>query len=159
LYSANSGKELKRLLDKLHAKKLVLIDTAGMGPRDGRLAEQLAVLKHGAARARVLLTLPAQAETHALEEIVRSFDPVSPDACILTKLDEAASLGGVISAVLRHDLRIAYLCNGQRVPEDLHSASERRVWLVRSALKLKEKLRRVNETKSARQLARTGAHA
>ena len=45
-----------------------------------------------------------------------------PAACILTKVDEAASLGAVISTVLRHRLPIAYLCNGQRVPEDLHAA-------------------------------------
>ena len=63
---------------------------------------------------------------------------VSPAACVLTKVDEAASLGAVISTTLRHKLRIAYLCDGQRVPEDLHSAHQRRVWLVRAALKLKE---------------------
>ena len=47
-----------------------------------------------------------------------------------------ASLGAVISTTLRHKLKIAYLCNGQRVPEDLHSAHQRRVWLVRAAHKL-----------------------
>ncbi len=48
----------------------------------------------------------------------------TPAACILTKVDEAASLGAVISAVLRHKLRIAYVCDGQRVPEDLHAAHQ-----------------------------------
>jgi flagellar biosynthesis protein FlhF len=138
MHAANDGKELALVLERLKSKKLVLIDTAGMGPRDVRLTEQLAALQLGASRARVLLTLPAHGEAHALEEIVRSFARVSPVACILTKLDEAASLGAVISTALRHKLRIAYLCNGQRVPEDLHAAHERRVWLVRSAVKLKE---------------------
>ncbi len=59
-------------------------------------------------------------------------------ACILTKVDEAASLGAVLSAALRHRLKIAYVCDGQRVPEDLHAAHRRRVWLIRTALKLKE---------------------
>jgi flagellar biosynthesis protein FlhF len=138
MHAAHDGKELALVLERLKSKKLVLIDTAGMGPRDVRLTEQLAALQLGASRARVLLTLPAHGEAHALEEIVRSFARVSPVACILTKLDEAASLGAVISTALRHKLRIAYLCNGQRVPEDLHAAHERRVWLVRSAVKLKE---------------------
>jgi flagellar biosynthesis protein FlhF len=138
MHAANSGKDLARVLERLRPKKLILIDTAGMGPRDVRLTEQLAALKLGAARARVLLALPAQGEGHALEEIVHAFEPLSPVACILTKVDEAASLGAVISTTLRHRLRIAYVCDGQRVPEDLHDAHQRRVWLVRTALKLKE---------------------
>src|ERR1700733_7309456 len=73
LYAANSGQELGRVLQRLTSKKLILIDTAGMGPRDVRLTEQLAALKLRAARAQVLLALPAQGEGHALEEIVRAF--------------------------------------------------------------------------------------
>ncbi|MDB6086066.1 MAG: flhF [Gammaproteobacteria bacterium] len=160
MHAANSGKELGRVLERLKNKKLVLIDTAGMGPRDVRLTEQLAALQLGAARARVLLALPAQGEAHALEEIVRSFARVSPVACILTKVDEAASLGAVISTTLRHKLRIAYLCNGQRVPEDLHAGHERRVWLVRAALKLKQHAPpRANDGYFARNFGGAHAHA
>jgi len=160
MYAANSGQELGRVLQRLTSKKLILIDTAGMGPRDVRLTEQLAALKLGAARARVLLALPAQGEGHALEEIVRAFARVAPAACILTKVDEAASLGGAISAVLRHKLQIAYVCDGQRVPEDLHAAHQKRVWLIRTALKLKEGVPRSrNEASLARAFGRAAAHA
>jgi flagellar biosynthesis protein FlhF len=138
LHTANSGEELARALERLKSKKLVLIDTAGMGPRDVRLKEQLASLKLGAGGARVFLALPAHGEAHALDAAVRSFAEVSPDACILTKVDEAASLGAALSTILRHRLRIAYLCNGQRVPEDLHAAHERRLWLARTAKQLKD---------------------
>jgi flagellar biosynthesis protein FlhF len=138
MHTANTGKELARLLERLKSKKLVLIDTAGMGARDERLSRQLSALHLGAARARVYLTLPAHGDAHALDEMVGSFAKISPTACILTKVDEAASLGAVISTALRHQLRIAYLCNGQRVPEDLHVAHGRQVWLVRSAHKLKQ---------------------
>lgn len=160
MHAANSGKELAQVLERLKTKKLVLIDTAGMGPRDTRLTEQIAALQLGAARARVLLTLPAHGEAHAMDEIVRSFARMSPVACVLTKLDEAASLGAVISTALRHRLRIAYLCNGQRVPEDLHAAHEKRVWLVRSAVKLKEHARpRVDDGHFARNVTGAQAHA
>jgi flagellar biosynthesis protein FlhF len=137
MHAANSGKDLSQALERLKERKLILIDTAGMGPRDTRLTEQLAALRSGAPAARVLLALPAQGEANALDEIVRSFARAAPTACILTKLDEAASLGAVISTVVRHRLKIAYLCNGQRVPEDLHTAHQRRVWLVRTAAALK----------------------
>jgi flagellar biosynthesis protein FlhF len=139
MYTAATGKELAHVLERLKSKKLVLIDTAGMGARDERLSQQLSALRLGAPKARVFLTLPANGDAHALDEIVASFARISPSACILTKVDEAASLGAVISAALRHQLRIAYLCNGQRVPEDLHPAHGRQVWLIKSALKLKER--------------------
>ncbi|HEX3846281.1 MAG TPA: flagellar biosynthesis protein FlhF [Steroidobacteraceae bacterium] len=138
MHAAVSGRDLRQILDRLSSKKLVLIDTAGMGPRDSRLAEQLAALKLGAARARVLLALPAQGEGRSLDEIVRAFAGAAPVGCIITKVDEAASMGAVISATLRHRLPLAYVCDGQRVPDDLHAAHERRVWLARWAMKLKE---------------------
>jgi len=160
MHSANNGKELSRVLERLRGKKMVLIDTAGMGPRDVRLSEHLSELQLGAAGARVLLALPAQGEANAQEEIVKSFARVAPSACVLTKLDEAASLGAVLSTALRHKLPIAYLCNGQRVPEDVHSAHERRVWLIRAALKLKERTpTQFNESYFANNFGRATAHA
>jgi flagellar biosynthesis protein FlhF len=157
MYAANSGMELARVLERLKSKKLILIDTAGMGLRDVRMTEQLAALQLGAARARVVLALPAQGEGHALEEIVQAYARVTPSTCILTKVDEAASLGAVISTVLRHKLKIAYICDGQRVPEDLHQAHPKRIWLVRAALGLKSHAPRRGKTHDARH--GDGAHA
>src|SRR6202042_1471953 len=160
MHAANTGQELARVLERLKSKKLILIDTPGMGPRDVRLTEQLAALQLGAARARVLLALPAQGEGHALDEIVQAFARLNPVACILTKVDEAASLGAVISTTLRHRLKIAYVCDGQRVPEDLHAANQRRVWLVRAALQLKERRPPVrDEAYFVRNFGRARAHA
>ncbi len=155
LYAADSGPELARVLERLRSKKLVLIDTAGVGPRDARLAEQLATLRQGAPRAHVMLALPAQGEGHALQEITTAFASLAPKACILTKVDEAASFGAAMSTAIRHRLPIAYLCNGQRVPEDVHSAYQRRVWLVRAAKKFRERRGPVrDEGCLARQFAR-----
>jgi flagellar biosynthesis protein FlhF len=160
MHAPNSGKELKRLLERLKSKQLVLIDTAGMGPRDVRLPEQIEALREGAGEAKYMLALPAQSEGRALEEIIRAFAPLAPSSCILTKVDEAGSLGAVISTTVRHRLKIAYLCNGQRVPEDLHSAHRHRVWLVRAAHQLKEKSpSRRDDAYYARHFGRGQAHA
>jgi flagellar biosynthesis protein FlhF len=160
MHAANTGKELGRVIERLKSKKLILIDTAGMGPRDVRLTEQLAALRLGAARAKVLLALPAQGEGNALDEIVCAFASIKPTASIITKVDEAASLGAVISATLRHKLKIAYICNGQRVPEDLHAAHPKRVWLVRTALDLKERSTpQRDEAYLARAFGRAPIHA
>jgi len=156
IHTANSGAELARQLDSLKSKRLVLIDTPGMGLEDLRLTEQLATLKLCGARARVLLALPARADGRALEEIVRAFSPVSPAACILTKVDEAMSLGAALSTTLRHQLKIAYLCDGRRVPEDLHLAHQRRLWLVLAAQDL---LERAQSSRDVPYLARNSNRA
>ena len=160
MHTANGAKDLARVLERLKSKKLILIDTAGMGPRDVRLVEQLATLKYGASRARVLLALPAQVEGQALDEIVCAFVRVKPAACVLTKVDEAASLGAAISTVLRHHLKIAYVCNGQRIPEDLHASHLKRIWLVRAALELGQRSPAArDEGYLARNFGRASAHA
>ena len=78
--------------------------------------------------------LSASTQAGAIEEIVKRFAPANPACCVLTKVDEAASLGGVISVLTRAHLPISYISEGQRVPEDLRPA--RALELVSSAVQL-----------------------
>jgi len=125
VHSANDTQELQQLLHKLHDKKLVLIDTAGMSQRDIDISQQLAHLSHPSSMIKAYLVLSANAQTSTLDEVITAFKKANPAACILTKLDEAASLGGVLSAVIKHQLPIAYISNGQKVPEDIKPARAR----------------------------------
>ena len=56
------------------------------------------------------------------EDVIKRFSPAHPEACVLSKLDEATRIGGALSTVIRHGLTINYLCDGQRVPEDIRQA-------------------------------------
>lgn len=122
VYVADSSEALRSVLEGLRDKSLVLIDTAGMSQRDVRLTEQLAMLRAGAARVRNYLVLSATAQRAALDEAVRAFKNTAIAGCILTKLDEAASTGEVLSVAVQQRLPVAYVSDGQRVPEDLHPA-------------------------------------
>jgi flagellar biosynthesis protein FlhF len=133
---ASNAEELRRVLDALGNKKLVLIDTAGMSQRDVRLANQFATLKVQGHRVSPVLTLSAATDRGSLNEAVAAFREAAPKALIITKLDEAASLGPVLSLALNTRLPIAYLSDGQRVPEDLHVAGRKRVWLMQTAIQL-----------------------
>jgi flagellar biosynthesis protein FlhF len=133
---ADSSDELRRVLDSFASKKLVLIDTAGMSQRDVRLANQFATLKVEGHQVRTVLALSAGADRGCLAEALNVFQSASPEALIITKLDEAAALGGVLSLAIRAGLPIAYLPDGQRVPEDLHLAAPKRFWLMHNAVKL-----------------------
>jgi flagellar biosynthesis protein FlhF len=114
--------ELRTALEDLSGRRLVLIDTAGMSQRDIRLSEQLALLQGGSPSVRAYLVLSATAQRAALEEVVAAFRGAPLEGCIVTKLDEATGLGGVLSVVVEQQLRVAYVSDGQRVPEDLRPA-------------------------------------
>lgn len=119
---ASSHAELQTALGSLLDKRLVLIDTAGMSQRDLRLTEQFATLKASGFPLQTYMVMPATTQTSVLEEAVRAFSGVDLAGVIVTKMDEAASLGGAISVVAKHGLPLAYVGDGQRVPEDLHPA-------------------------------------
>lgn len=119
---ASDHKELRSTLNSLADKRLVLIDTAGMSQRDVRLTEQFATLADSGIPIRTLLVLSATLHPSVLDETIRAFSSVALDGAILTKLDEAASLGGVLSTVINQHLPLMFTANGQRVPEDLHPA-------------------------------------
>lgn len=134
--TANSAEELETVLADLSDKRLVLIDTAGVSQRDMRLAEQFTTLKGVGDRVRSYLVLSANTQLAALNETVKSYGSVQPSGCILTKTDDAASLGAALTVLLRHRLPVSFQGNGQRVPEDLMPADAGH--LVQDALKLVE---------------------
>jgi flagellar biosynthesis protein FlhF len=159
VYQAGDATRLGEILAMLAGRRLVLIDTAGMGQRDVRLARQLSWLTSASSRVQVLLALPANAQARALQEIVEAFTVARPSACILTKTDEATSLGGALSALIRARLPLAYVANGQRVPEDLHYAKPRKAWLVKTALELMSRQNDINEDFMAEQFAEVSVNA
>ncbi len=136
MHVAENAADLRRVLDSFSDKKLVLIDTAGMSQRDVRLANQFTTLKVEGHSVRTVLALSAGADRACLAEAAKVFKAANPEALIVTKLDEAAALGGILSMAISSGLPVAYLSDGQRVPEDLHRAAPKRFWLLQSALKL-----------------------
>jgi flagellar biosynthesis protein FlhF len=136
MHVAENAADLRRVLDGFSNKKLVLIDTAGMSQRDVRLANQFSTLKVEGHRVRSVLALSAGADRACLAEASKVFKAASPEALIITKIDEAAALGGVLSLAIGSNLPVAYLSDGQRVPEDLHRAAPKRFWLLHNAMKL-----------------------
>lgn len=134
VYSASSFDELSETLNRLKDKKLVLIDTEGRSQRDRDLSSRLAAYGRNADRVSFYLTLSAATQEAALDETIREFSKVPLKGCIVTKIDEAAQLGCVMSALIRNDLPAAWFSDGQRIPDDLHSAARKKLWLVNQAV-------------------------
>lgn len=124
---ANDAEELRQSLAQFGDKRLVLVDTAGISQRDVRFAEQVGMLRSGSPLVRVYLVLSAACQWLSLDETLRAFGGRHVDGAMLTKLDESSGLGGLLSVLIRHELPVAYLSDGQRVPEDLEPVDPQRL--------------------------------
>ncbi len=134
VHALENFNELPELLARLDRRRFVLIDTPGSSQRDAQLAGRLAALAAAGQQIETALVLAASTQAGAVAEAVARFAPASPASCVLTKVDEAASLGGTLSVLMRSRLPISYVSEGQRVPEDLRPA--RALELVTSAVQL-----------------------
>jgi flagellar biosynthesis protein FlhF len=120
VFAIRNEADLRATLHELRTRHLVLIDTVGMSQRDRRLADQVALLSGTARRVQRVLLLSAVAQASVLDDVVRAYRGADLAGCILTKIDEALTLGAALDALIRHQLPLHYVANGQRVPEDLH---------------------------------------
>lgn len=135
VHSVKDEADLRIALDELKNKHTILIDTVGMNQRDHMVAEQVAMLAGAGTEVKRLLCLNATSTGETLSEVVRAYQGSGLAGCIITKLDEAATIGNVLDVVIRQKLSLYYTANGQRVPEDLHVIN--RDYLIDRAFKLK----------------------
>ena len=121
VHTAHDRASLEDLLDLLSAKKMVLIDTAGMAQRDTRTRELLDMLGHRSIHKLLVVNSAAQGET--IEDVLISYRANTCRGVVLSKMDEAVKLGPALDALIRHKLTVLGVANGQRVPEDWHRLS------------------------------------
>ena len=122
---------LQDLLGLLSNKKMVLIDTTGLAPRDPRKREMMELLD--LPNIKRLLVLNAGSHGDTLDEAVSAFKSSGPQHTILSKTDEAVKLGPAIDAAIRNQLVLRGITTGQRVPEDWETANAAK--LVRSSMR------------------------
>ena len=114
------GQSLAQALEPMLRKRVVLIDTAGLQASDPALRLQLESLAGRGIKARNYLVLATTSQKQVLTAAYHSYKRCGLAGCILTKLDETASLGEVLSLAVTHELPVAYLTDGPRIPDDLH---------------------------------------
>ncbi|MGO2705316.1 flagellar biosynthesis protein FlhF [Pseudomonas helleri] len=114
------GQSLGQTLEPLARKRVVLVDTAGLQASDPALRLQLDSLAGRGIKARNYLVLATTSQKQVLSAAYLSYKRCGLAGCILTKLDETASLGEVLSLAISNDLPVAYLTDGPRIPDDLH---------------------------------------
>lgn len=134
VHAVKDGADLQLALSELRNKHIVLIDTIGMSQRDRLVSDQIAMLCRAGQPVQRLLLLNATSHGDTLNEVVQAYQR-APDqqplaGCILTKLDEATNLGGVLDTVIRYKLPVHYVSTGQKVPENLYVGTKK--FLIKS---------------------------
>lgn len=128
---AHDRAALQDLLGLLAGKKMVLIDTTGVAPRDPRKRDMLDVLDLPGVQRLMVLNAGGHGDT--LDDVVTSFKTSGAQQAILSKTDEAVKLGPAVDALIRHQLVLRGVANGQRVPEDWEEADAGQ--LVRASMR------------------------
>ena len=118
VYLAKDAVELRQTLQELKHKHMVLVDTMGMSQKDKLVPEMTDMLAGCDVQRLLLLSSTSRGDT--LDDVVRAYQGDNLAGCILTKIDEAASLAAPLDVIMRQGLKLHYVSNGQRVPEDLH---------------------------------------
>jgi flagellar biosynthesis protein FlhF len=123
VFSIQSESDLQLTLADLGSRHIVFIDTVGMGQRDARVGNQTQMFRSVGRPVERILVLAANADGHTLEDVVRHYRGEALAGCILSKIDECVAMGASLDVLIRNRLKVYYITNGQRVPEDLHSSN------------------------------------
>ncbi len=126
VFAAHDASSLKDVLASLRGKRTVLIDTCGMSQRDQRLTEMLGLLdevRFADQPIQRVLLLNAASHAETLDEVSRAWRLGGMQGTVLTKIDEAARIGGALDCMMRYRAPLLGITNGQRVPEDWHAAN------------------------------------
>jgi flagellar biosynthesis protein FlhF len=131
---ADQDHSLTQCIKDLEGCDLILIDTAGLTPEHPMLQYQLDQLVQLKDKVHTLLTLPATNNSRVLRKAYNNYKGAGLGGCVVTKVDEASSLGDVISVLLETGLDLSYSTDGQRIPDDIQIASAK--GLVKQAVKI-----------------------
>ena len=118
-------RELRAALDRLSGQELILVDTAGRSPRDEVKIQELKSLLGECRADEVHLVLSCVSGGHNLRRTAAQFAALGVTALLLTKLDEASGLGGLLPLLRHTRLPVSYVTDGQNVPDDIAAADGR----------------------------------
>ncbi|MBR9828776.1 MAG: flagellar biosynthesis protein FlhF [Oceanospirillales bacterium] len=110
---------LEEVLQSLRNKRLVLIDTAGMNASDPQGQLQMQMLSGVTLRLKKLLVLSCSSQLQLMRNAYDNYSELGLQGCVLSKTDESGSLGEALTLVVEKQLPIAYVTDGQKIPDDI----------------------------------------
>lgn len=117
---------LKEAIQKHWDKELIFIDTAGRSPHHDLHMSELRAFLEKAEPELTLLVMSAATQSSDLAKTYERFEPLTTHL-IFTKLDETVCGGSILNLLDKVDLPVAYITNGQNVPDDIEVATPERL--------------------------------
>lgn len=114
--------QMKETMASLQDADLVLIDTAGRSAADGDRIQETAVILAAAQPTEIHLVLSAATSLTATRRAAKSFAVTKYDRVIVTKLDEAATFGQIMSTLCMLGKPLSWFTNGQDIASHLEMA-------------------------------------
>jgi flagellar biosynthesis protein FlhF len=122
--SVRDSDDLAAKLKEASKRKIVLLDTAGVGQRDTLMVDQTQLLAKGSGNSHRILVMSATTDLRTQEDVImlhnRADSAERIKSVIVTKTDEAALVAPILDCLIRYELPLLFISNGQRVPEDLN---------------------------------------
>ncbi|HTU24169.1 MAG TPA: AAA family ATPase [Pirellulales bacterium] len=119
---ASTAEELQQAIARLADLELILVDTAGLSPRDAAQIEELKALLAAAQPDEVHLVVSCASAAAGLETCIERFAEIGANRLILSKLDEGQGLGALLPVFRSCRLPLSYVTHGQAVPDDFDVA-------------------------------------
>lgn len=121
-----SQEDYEKALQKFANYDLIFVDTAGRNYREDRYIHELnEFISTPTYKTKTFLVLSLTAKSTDITDIYNQFKQLNIEQVIFTKLDETESYGSLLNLVVNENVNIAYLTNGQNVPDDLMKANEK----------------------------------
>jgi len=117
----DESNSLESLLRSLRHCSLILIDTAGFRHGDPHLKAQLKSLAEQP-QVKSLLVLSCNSQEQMLKASVHAYGAARLQGCVLTKLDETASMGEALGVIMQNRLPVVYTTDGQDIPRNIEVA-------------------------------------
>lgn len=111
--------DFQKAADQFAEYDIVFIDTAGRNFRNRGYVNDLKKTIDFDRDMETYLVLSLTSKQRDMEEIFEQFSLINIDRLIFTKADETSSFGAMLNIIDKYQTGVAYLTNGQNVPDDM----------------------------------------
>ncbi len=125
--AAFSSEDLAIAMKKMENKDVILIDTAGYSHFDTDRMSEISGLIGNGTDISTLLVLSATTSREDMLEAAKRYSALKPEAYVFTKLDETCRPGVILDQILDMRMPVAFITNGQKVPDDLVAATRKKI--------------------------------
>ncbi len=124
---AQSKADLAKALQEYRHCDAILVDTTGRNFLDAEHVSRLKSLFESRQKFTHFLVLSATAKDEDLKQTIIHFRNMDINSLIFTKLDETIHHGCMLNQLIRFNFPVSYMGTGQRVPEDIEPATQKRI--------------------------------